>query len=65
MTKLNNSMLLDAKVIIDNFLPDLRQSLNKLIPPVLKGQLDTILSVFEDDLASCDVSSNYEEIHWD
>jgi len=65
MTKLNNGMLLDAKVIIDNSLPDLRDSLDELIPPALKEKFYKVLSVFEDDLASCDVSSNYEEINWD
>jgi len=65
VTKLTNGMLLDAKIIMDNYLPDLRQDLHKLIPPVLQMHLDSVLLNFEYRLASCDVASKYEEIHWD
>ena len=59
--RLHHGMLLDAKSVMDDALPDLEQ-IRELIPEVLHGQFDKLVATFEETLCYCDVSDRYTEI---
>lgn len=54
MQKLEHGMLLDAKYIMDNALPEF-EKLRELIPARLHDAFDRWKDRFEDSLAQCDV----------
>jgi hypothetical protein len=60
MRTLEHGMLLSAKNVIDNALPELAQ-LKELIPEMLHGEFDKIIAMFEETLCFADVSDEYEE----
>jgi len=49
-------MYLDAKSLMDNAMPSLRQELRDLVPEKLHGDLAEILDRFEDELVEAEVS---------
>ena len=60
MRKLEHGMLLDAKSVMDNALPDLEQ-IRELVPEVLQHRLEEAIARFEDTLCECDVADEYVE----
>lgn len=60
MNRLRHGMLLDAKSVMDDAMPDL-EMLRELIPPVLHERYEKIVRRFEDTLCDADVSDQYEE----
>lgn len=60
--KLEHGMLLDAKSVMDNALPDLAQ-LKELIPAKLHDEFDRLIARFEDTLCGADVRDVYLEKH--
>lgn len=57
---LEHGMLLDAKSVMDDAMPDLGQ-IKELIPECLHGRLDAMIESFEDTLCTADVSDQYKE----
>lgn len=57
---LQHGMLLDAKSVMDDAMPDLEQ-LRELIPEKLHDEFESLLQRFEDTLVSADVQDRYEE----
>jgi hypothetical protein len=57
---LEHGMLLDAKYVLDNAVPDLRD-LYEMVPVMLHSQLEQFIKEFKSTLAECDVSDRYEE----
>lgn len=57
---LEHGMLLDAKRVMDNAIPDL-QDLYEMVPAKLHLQLLGFIEQFKSTLAECDVSERYEE----
>ncbi len=60
LRRLEHGMLLRAKNIMDDALPELTD-LRELVPERLHGELKKILDRFEDTLCECDVSERYIE----
>lgn len=60
MKTLKHGMLLDAKSVMDDALPELAM-LRELIPEKLHDEFDDIIASFEDTLCSADVSGDYVE----
>lgn len=58
---LDHGMLLRAKSVMDDALPELEQ-IKELIPECLHSKFDKIIESFEDTLCTADVSSEYQEI---
>lgn len=59
--RLSHGMLLDAKAVMDNALPELAE-LKELIPECLHDKYEAIVDSFEDTLCSADVAKDYTEI---
>lgn len=59
--RLEHGMYLDAKSVMDNAMPSLRQELRELIPSKLHGDLLEILDRFEDELVEADASDRLDE----
>lgn len=57
---LKHGMLLDAKHVMDNAMPDLDR-LRELIPEVLHERFRKIVRALEDTLCAADVSDRFEE----
>jgi hypothetical protein len=57
---LEHGMLLDAKKVMDNAIPDLKD-LFELVPERLHSELEVFIRDFKKTLAGCDVSDNYTE----
>jgi hypothetical protein len=57
---LQHGMLLRAKSVMDDAMPDLEQ-IKELIPEKLHGEFDKMIANFEDTLCHCDVAEDYEE----
>ena len=53
-------MLLDAKSVMDNVLPDLEQ-IRELVPEVLQHRFEEAIARFYDTLCECDVANEYVE----
>ncbi len=60
LAKLHHGMLLRAKNVMDDALPDLEQ-IRKLIPERLHGEFDKLIARFEDTLCTADVADEYTE----
>jgi hypothetical protein len=60
LKSLQHGMLLDAKSVMDDALPDL-QNLLELIPEKLHAEANLIIDQFEDTLVGADVASDYVE----
>lgn len=61
MKTLQHGMLLDAKCVMDNALPELSR-VRLLVPTLLHKELDKMLANFQETLCEADVSDQYEEI---
>lgn len=57
---LNHGMLLDAKQVMDDALPDLKD-LYELVPEKLHTDLEVFIRDFKKTLAGCDVADRYVE----
>lgn len=57
---ITNGMLLDAKQVMDDAIPDL-QDLYELVPGKLHADLDAFIKDFKRTLACCDVADRYVE----
>lgn len=55
--QLEQDMILDAKRVLDNAIPDL-QDLYEMVPPMLHSQLETFIREFKSTLAMCAVSES-------
>lgn len=60
MKTLKHGMLLDAKNVMDDALPELAM-IRELIPEKLHGEFEKLIESFEDTLCSADVSGDYVE----
>jgi hypothetical protein len=60
MRTLDHGMLLRAKNVMDDALPEL-EKIRELVPEVLHERLDKVIAGFEDTLCTADVSDDYEE----
>lgn len=60
MRTLSHGMLLRAKNVMDDALPEL-DNIKELIPEKLHKEFDKIVASFEDTLCECDVSDEYTE----
>jgi hypothetical protein len=58
--KLSHGMLLDAKSVMDDALPDL-EAIRELIPEKLHGEFERLVARFKETLCECDVSDRYLE----
>lgn len=58
--RLRHGMLLDAKSVMDDAMPDLDQ-IRELIPECLHGKFKKLLESFEDTLCGADVQDDYVE----
>ena len=61
MQSLRHGMLLDAKCVMDDALPDLDQ-IRELIPEKLHKEFERLVARFEDTLCECDVSRKYSDV---
>ena len=61
LKRLSHGMLLDAKCVMDDALPDLAE-IRQLIPEMLHDVFDKAVARFEDSLCYADVSKRYKEI---
>lgn len=57
---LEQGMLLDAKYVMDNVLPDLKD-LYEMVPVMLHPNLEQFIKDFKSNLAGYDVSGRYVE----
>ena len=57
---LDHGMLLRAKDVMDDALPDLA-AIKELVPERLHKEFDHLVARFEDTLCGCDVSDQYVE----
>lgn len=62
LQNLRHGMLLDAKRVMDDALPELEAS-RELIPAKLHKEFDRIIARFEDTLCTADVRDEYLEKH--
>ncbi len=60
MNSLQHGMLLRAKNVMDDAMPELDQ-IKDLIPEILHDKFDKIIASFEDTLCTADVSDDYVE----
>ncbi len=60
MKTLSHGMLLRAKNVMDDAIPELDQ-IKDLIPECLHDKFDKIIASFEDTLCTADVSDDYVE----
>jgi hypothetical protein len=60
MKSLDHGMLLRAKNVMDDALPELAQ-IKELIPEMLHDKFDKMIASFEDTLCTADVSDQYVE----
>lgn len=56
---LRHGMLLDAKSVMDDAMPDLAE-IKTLVPEILHEEFDKLVANFEDTLCHADVSSEYQ-----
>lgn len=57
---LDHGMLLDAKKVMDDAIPDL-QDLYEMVPAILHTNLEVFIKEFKSTLAECDVADQYVE----
>lgn len=61
MKRLQHGMLLDAKSVMDDAMPDL-EAIRELVPECLHDKLDNLIRRFEDTLCEADAADRYTEI---
>lgn len=59
--KLEHGMYLDAKSVLDDAMPTLREGLFDLVPLKLHQDLDEVLAKFEDELVECEYKPFWTE----
>lgn len=57
---LEHGMLLDAKKVMDDALPDFKD-LYEMVPAMLHSDLEAFIKDFKATLADCDVADRYNE----